>query len=816
MSQHLSKIIFFTFFISLLQVADIRAQSAQQLEQFQRLPKAQQEQLAKQMGVDLAQLTSLGIQGQNSSHNMEQASSYPRGTQFDELGNPLQDQTNELANQDGQDEELKLYGVELFANSPSTFSPVDNAPVPAHYLLKPGDTLRVQLYGNENEEYELVVGRDGKVVIPKLGPYDLASKSFSEVKSLLSQKIKQQVIGVEVSVSMGELSTMRIFVMGEAYKPGAYNVSSLSSITQALFVSGGMSDIASLRNIQLKRAGRLIATLDLYDLLNAGDTSQDLQLQAGDVLFIPAVENTITVDGEVRRPAIYELKGQETISDVIRLAGGALATGYVDAISVKRFNQGSQIQLTADLIGKDIQVQNGDAINIPQISPVLTNSVGLIGAVARPGQYQWQPGMGLSVLLGQPDKDLLDIADLSYVLILRQSHIGEKLEVLQKDISSWRQNTKSNDFPLAVNDQVIVFSRLETNDWNDIRLDDLAFTNQELQEQEKEIWQQRIEERLFWEKIGLYAKAGEEPNPLIDTIPLIELTALERKEILAIKDAPFFSRTRLLMPVLASLRQQANFGYPLQLIEVVGEVRVPGVYPLPKGAGVKDAILAAGGLTESAYPLKSEITRTELAVDGSADIRHIEFSLAEVMASKTMDKISLQSRDSLNILAIPAWQDEIKIIVQGQVQFPGQYAVRRGEKLSDIVARFGGVTEFGAADAAVFTRETLKSQERANINKLAEDLRKQVASESLRRQAGAGTIVSYAEAKKLLADLSKAEAVGRLVINFEQIIAGNFDFDLELEDGDKLFVPRRSQSINVIGEVFVPTSHLFTKGLCYQ
>lgn len=817
MLKIVSKLIVFSLYISLMGQNLANAQSAQQIEQFKNLPKSQQMQLAKQLGIDISSLPS----NSNNSNDKEIDNSiYPRGTRFDQQGNPLNQQEEFLQQDKDKEEELTLYGQSLFANAPSTFSPVSNVPVPANYIIGPGDELVLQLYGKENEEYRLTVGRDGNITIPKLGPVSIATMSFSEAKTFLTEQIKKQILGVEVSLTMGELRTMRIFVMGEAHKPGAYSVSSLSTITHALFVSGGVSDIASLRNIQLKRAGELVKTLDLYDLLNAGDTRDDVILQASDAIFIPSVERTVTIEGMVRRPAVYELKQEQSLKEVIKLAGGKLAEGYAGAVNIRRFIEGEQIQLTVDLTQEDINIVDGDQIVIPKISSFVSNSINLIGAVARPGKYQWKENLRISEFLGNPQKDLLEIADLTYVLIIRDINENRDIELLQVDLNELDKNDPSSNLALRPNDKVLVFSKTESDVLGELRLADLAFTKEELEEKEKELWQKRIEDKLFWESVGLtdpeaIGRNLSEEQQANQTLPIITLTEVERENVLEFKDTNYYSRKRLLSPVIAKLREQAKYGEPLQLVEIAGEVKVPGVYPLTKNGTVKSLIKASGGLTESSYMLKSEITRMSVNSSGIADVQHITFSPNQILNDNTAD-VSLSSKDRVNIFEIPSWQEELKVTIKGEVEFPGEYTIRRGETLTDLLTRAGNLTQYGDADAVIFTRESLKVQERENLKKLAEDLRKQVASESLRKQSGAGSIVSYDEAKKLLNDLTKVDAIGRLVIDLPSLLASNSDKNLVLEDGDTLYVPGKSQSINVIGEVYVPTSHLYSAGLTYE
>src|SRR5690606_21784726 len=204
----------------------------------------------------------------------------------------------------------------------TTFAPATDVPVPADYIVGPGDTIEVQLIGNTKGRYSLVVGRDGQINFPELGPIAVAGRRFTEVRDDLEARVREQMIGTQASISIGELRSIRVFVLGDAQTPGSYTVSGLSTITNALFVSGGVKRIGSLRNIQLKRNGRTVTTLDLYDLLLRGDTSADVRLLPGDVIFVPPIGRTVSLVGEVRRPAIYELKDETTVSELLELGGG--------------------------------------------------------------------------------------------------------------------------------------------------------------------------------------------------------------------------------------------------------------------------------------------------------------------------------------------------------------------------------------------------------------------------------------------------------------------------------------------------------------
>ena len=282
----------------------------------------------------------------------------------------VEDATVEATAQDNAQEEgevrtveslrdkLQPFGYDLFSGTPSTFAPVTDIPVPVDYVFGPGDNLRVQLFGKESNSYTLTVNRQGNIDFPELGPISVAGLSYQDVRSLLQQTVSERMIGMKAAISMGELRSIRIFVLGEAFQPGTYTVSSLSTVTHALFAAGGLNDIASLRNIQVKRNGKVLNTFDLYDFLLKGDTSNDVRLQAGDVVFIPPFESRVGIGGEIKRPAYYELKNEQSVSDVISLAGGFKPTSVSELVQIERVSNNGSFQLfDLDLtVSKNVEI----------------------------------------------------------------------------------------------------------------------------------------------------------------------------------------------------------------------------------------------------------------------------------------------------------------------------------------------------------------------------------------------------------------------------------------------------------------------------
>jgi len=736
--------------------------SASQIEQFKKLPKSQQQALAKQYGVDLSVIT--GSSQSSNQPQVEEPTIGPRLVQQEQAAKaePAKQNPNTV----------KPFGYELFAGEPTTFMPSETAAVPDTYLVGRGDQLLINFYGKESASFEVIVDREGRINIPDLSPVQVAGLTFAEVKELIKLKVEQEVIGVKAFVSLGQLRSMRIMVLGEAYKPGSYSVSSLTTVSHALFVSGGVSDIASLRNIQVKRAGKVVTNFDLYDLLISGDSSNDIILKPGDVVFVPSVGSQVTVEGLVKRPAIFELKKGETAKELLAMAGGLKPGAYTKNAVVERFKNNRKEVLTVDFSASNINYipQDGDRIRFNTVSAQYNNVVNLVGAVVRPGSYQWHEGKRISDVLKSVRGDLLSQADLSYGLVIREINISGDIEVHQFDVAQAIVKNAKNDLTLNANDKIIIFSEFE----------------------------QKQQEQLTLSTTG----SGTKKDKSIEQASLDE----NSNDLSAESYSPY-SRNNLLAPIIKQLKQQASTNKAIQLVEINGKVSHPGVYPLTVNGRVADLITAAGGLLESAYTKEAEITRM---VDGDASqVEHVKINLEQLIGSNE-SSLALQSKDSLNIFAIPNWQENVKVTLKGEFKFPGTYTIRRGETLSNLLERAGGFSNFAEQNAAIFTRLSVKQQEQQQLARLATELRRDVASKSFQDSVSSSSL-SYDEMNNLLNDLASVEALGRLVIDLPLI--QNNQQTLVLQDGDTLYVPSKRDSISVVGEVNYSTTHLYKAGI---
>ena len=299
-----------------------------------------------------------------------------------------------------------IYGYDFFEFSPSTFAPTDSIAISSSYVLGPGDSLEINLYGNEDLTTEAYISREGELFIPLLGPVNLIGLTFEEANTLLQNKVKSRLIGTEISISLKELRSISIYLLGEAYKPGQYLMSALSTVTNALFVAGGVNKNGSLRNIQIKRNNKVIAEYDFYDFLLKGQLGSDVKLQDGDIIFIPFIENRVKIGGSFKRPGIYEFKDNETIADAILLAGGfnrdVAPNTPIERSSINKITFTREVSYIAGDSELDIKLENSDVLNVSGRSGLEPETIILTGEIKRPGEY--------SILKGDSILDIINRA----------------------------------------------------------------------------------------------------------------------------------------------------------------------------------------------------------------------------------------------------------------------------------------------------------------------------------------------------------------------------------------------------------------------
>jgi polysaccharide export outer membrane protein len=302
---------------------------------------------------------------------------------------------------------LPIYGESMFRDVPSTFAPVNDVPVGPGYILGPGDEIHVQMSGQVNQQMRVTVDRSGSIAVPGIGSLHVAGMPYSELNQFLNEQLGKIYRNFTLNANLGALRTIQVFVVGQALRPGTYSISSLSTLTNAIFASGGPLPQGSLRDIQVRRGNETIDHFDLYDLLLNGDKSHDIPLMGGDVIFIPYVGPQVAVVGSVDNPAIFELKGKTTVADALKLAGGDTPVAAGATVRVERIFEHSQRSIQDISAGQKVTevVQNGDIISVTSVIDRFKDAVTLRGNVANPGRYVWHPGMRISDLI--PNKEAL-------------------------------------------------------------------------------------------------------------------------------------------------------------------------------------------------------------------------------------------------------------------------------------------------------------------------------------------------------------------------------------------------------------------------
>lgn len=359
--------------------------------------------------------------------------------------------------------QLNQFGYDLFKTDSARENPrsstFDNVPVGPDYVVGPGDQLNILLWGRINRTLTLSVQRDGAVLVPQAGPLPVAGLSFAEAQKLISSQMGQ-IEGVQADVTMGRLRTIEVYVIGQVAHPGLQSLSALAHVSDALAAAGGASKTGSLRRVDVRREGHPVATVDLYAMLLHGDTSTDVRLQPRDVVFVPVIGPVVGVAGNVKNPAIYELRPGETLADAVHMAGGVSAFGYAQHVQVERIQNHAQ-RVMLDLAfnsrrASSFPVVDGDLVKVFPVLPEQQNVVRLAGSVNRPGSYEWRDGMRVSDLVRQ-GQGLHDGASLDYALLKRRDGIAHTTHFLKVELGEAIAGGTNADLKLSPEDSLTVY-----------------------------------------------------------------------------------------------------------------------------------------------------------------------------------------------------------------------------------------------------------------------------------------------------------------------------------------------------------------------
>ena len=480
--------------------------------------------------------------------------------------------------EDAAGRRLKVYGRQLFDEVPSTFAPMDHIPVPADYAIGPGDELLIRAWGKIDLDASVTVDRNGQISLPKIGVLNVVGLRYEQLDGYLRNAIGTIYRGFELNVTMGHLRSIQIAVLGSARQPGTYTVSSLTTLIDALFASGGPSATGTMRHIQLRRGGRQLTELDVYDVLRMGDKSRDVQLLPGDVIYIPTIGPQLAIFGSINEPGIYELKGDTSVSAALEEAGGLTNLAMSERVLLERIQNRKERhvdEFTLDGAGLQRMLKDGDLLKISPISPRFENAVMIRGNVAFPGRFPWHDGMRVSDLI--PSREVL----ITSSHWNQQNHLADEQHT---DMMTDRGGLLPNGH---WNQQNHLAEERHTD-----MMTDVAQTDAEIS------WDYAAIERLDGNDLSTRLIPFNLGNA-IDNPASSDNQLLKAGDIVTV-----FSRNDLPLP----LDKHQTF------VQVGGEVNAPGVYRVKPGETLREVVERAGGLTAHSYLFASQLTRASAKV----------------------------------------------------------------------------------------------------------------------------------------------------------------------------------------------------------
>jgi len=720
---------------------------------------------------------------------------------------------------------VERFGMQIFQNGTRDLQmiPMD-LPVGPDYVLGPGDGISIDLWGGVARRFYQAVDREGRVSLPEVGPLLVAGKSLAEVQQAVQKTLRTQFRDVSADVSLSRLRTIRVYVVGDVVKPGAYDISSLSTPLNALFAAGGPTGRGSLRILKHYRGNDLVQDVDVYDLLLHGVKGNIERLENGDTVMVPPLGPQITVEGMVRRPAIYEQKGEKSLADVLALAGGLLPTATLRHIEVQRtIAHQKQTMLNVDVPANEssseaskeldsFHVQDGDKIRIFPIDPYTQDAVYLEGHVVRPGKYSFHPGMRVTDLVASY-KDLLPEPALQYGEIIRLSAPDYHPTVQSFSVAEALADP-AHAPELQALDTVQFFGRYDFENppsvsvWGDVRAPGTYRTTGDI----------HISDAIHLAG-GLSPDAAEGDAQVFRYMSDSTLKILNVKLSSALDGSPtddiiLHARDRVLIHRNPAAVQPAT-------VYVKGEVARPGRYPLTAEMRVSDLIRSAGGLKPSADTKLADLTQYSLQGDKEVIGQQRHIVLAEAMVNNAQADVVLSNGDVLSIPQVPGWDDlGASISVRGEIVHPGAYGIRPGERLSSVLKRAGGFSSAAYPYGAVLLRSEVQKLEQRSYGELIQRVREQqtavrlTAASSLDPDQKASAESALVQWQSTLDNLMTSPPTGRVTIQISSNMKNwqNTSRDITVRAGDVLVVPKRPSYVLVQGQVYGATAVAYRPG----
>jgi polysaccharide export outer membrane protein len=718
------------------------------------------------------------------------------------------------------------FGLDVFRNSDNDpdVIPID-LPVGPEYVVGPGDSLSIDLWGGISQRMTRTVDREGRISLPESGPVLVSGKTLGEVQTAVQHVLRGQYRDVSADVSVARLRTVRVYVVGEVVSPGGYDVSSMSTPLNALFAAEGITPRGSLRQLKHFRGKELIQQVDAYDLLLHGVRSDLQPLQSGDTLLVPPLGPEVTVDGMVRRPATYELLNETSLAQVLELAGGILPTAALRHIEVQRVEaHQKRTMLSLDLASIDgdqninqqlaaFKISGGDQIHIFPIAGYNQDAIFLQGHVLRPGRYSYKEGMKLTDIISSY-QELLPEPAPHYAEIVRINAPDFHPSLESFDLSAALADPASAPV-LKPLDTIRIFSRFDFEPPPDVWVGGEVRAPGEY----RTSGQAHLRD-------AIYLAGGTGPDAALDSAQLFRAQPDGTLKILSVDLRNALDGNPadniVLQPRDRILVHRSSARIEPDTVYIKGEVAKPGRYPLTTNMNVQDLVRVAGGLKHSADPDSADLTRFAAGNAPAGVNQRFDVKLAAALNGDAKEDMGLRNGDVLTIRQVPQWDDlGSSVMVRGEVQHPATYGIEPGERLSSLLQRCGGFTSQSNPYGAVLVRREVRDLEMRSHTELIERLK---GEERYLKSLPEGDsdqkslkLTAVAQTETTLQQLQANPPVGRVVIHIPADANNLASFaktpaDIQLRSGDEIIIPKKNNYVMVNGQVFNPTAVSYVPG----
>ena len=674
---------------------------------------------------------------------------------------------------------LKRFGEKFFINKNSLNTEILS--VPEYYQINAGDIITVHVFGGEDKLYTFTVDNKGEIDLPVVGPFEVAGYTFARLKDLLSKKLHATYPNATIDVNVKVHSYIQVTLSGYVNAPGIYNLHSLATVKDLLIAANGFGEIGSMRKVYLKRNGKVLKIIDFYQLIKNGDVVDTTLLQNGDIIYVPKAKNLVKLYGDVYTPAIYELKEGERVKNLLAYSGGLKPSASDKQIKLKRYEANNFTKIYLLDINSKIALKDGDEVRVYKISELNKEYVTVLGNVEKPGESAIPKSHLLKDLL----KKLNYLKDTTYDYGLLERFEGEVVSFSLKDPKDIRLKSKDtiyifNKYEVGPQEYVTVEGSVALHPGKIRYLDGLTLKDAINAAGYKEtLAKNNVQIIRYDENLRPHIKFVDfEKNPNFKLQPYDEITLFDTFDF-----------------------------HPLKPILVFGEVNKPDIYLYSKDMTLKDALSIAGWFTDKADRGYIELLRYE--------IKNKERTRKIIKLTQNDLGFKLQPYDEISVKRIPKWYERKTVTIKGQVKYPGTYTIKTGDTLYDLIKRAGGFTKEAYLYGAVFTRESVRKQREKSLNEALYKLKKKVtiisasAREAGQQSLDAKTLIDAINS--LIVDAQNIKPIGRIAIVLDKDLEKfkNSNYNIVLKDKDALYIPAKTNSIIVSGEVLTETTFVY-------